>query len=345
MKKLILTFITCTILTLTSCSNTTDTTSSTSSTSSTASEPSTSSSATQQENDETQVDTSNTFDSFPRTIENYDGSMITIEEKPETIASMVFGTDEMLLDLSDLDKIIGLSGKDNGILYKSDPENKSSEISKINDNAEILTSLYPDAIIGASWVSAELQDVMADMDIPFYGYATPKTIEEQIKIVEDIGYFLGEDENANAIVDDMNTRLQNVVDITGTVEEKTRVMAYNIHGSTSAKGTMFDSMATTANTINISTEAGLEGTAEISKEQLVELNPEVIILVKWAKDTTEEFDSFLDEFMSDTSLSTIDAIANNRVYISLDNSITNVSHFAIDGLEFIAKSCYPELFE
>lgn len=342
MKKLILTFITITILTLTSCAGSNDT------------QPTTNngnqSSSSSQSTTETVVEiaeTSNEFAPFPRTIENHKGELVTLEEKPTTVASMVFGTDEILLDLTELDNIIGLSGKDNGVLYKSDPQNLSSDIPKINDNAEILTSLYPDAIIGASWVSADLQDVMADMDIPFYGYTTPKTMEEQIKIIQDIGYFLGEDDKANAIVDDLNGRLQTVIDTTSNLqeEEKARVMAYNIHGSTSSKGTMFDSMVNSANVINVSTEAGLEGTAEISKEQLVELNPEVIILVKWAQDTTEEFYSFLEEFMSDESLSTISAIENDRVYSSLDNSITNVSHFAIDGLEFIAQSCYPELFE
>lgn len=290
------------------------------------------------------TESSQEFDEFPRTMENYDGSIITIESKPETVASMVFGTDEMLLDLIDLDKVVGLSGKDNGILFKSDPENLSKDILRISDNAEILVDLYPEAVIGAGWVSSELQDIMKDMDIPFYGYKTPKTLIEHITIIQEIGYFLGEDEKANAIVEDMTNRMNAVTDKSSTITDKVNVMAYNMHGSTSAKGTLFDDLLSLAGGINLSAEAGLEGTAAISKEQLVDMNPEVIILVKWAKDTTEEFDSFLEEMMNDESLSTISAIENERVYISLDNSISNVSHFVVSGLEFIAESCYPELY-
>lgn len=336
MKKTILALSTALLLSLTSCSDNTSQTA--------TADSSASSSSPSQSTDATETTQNSTTASYPRTVTLLDGSEYTFESAPETIASMVFGTDEMLIDITDLDKIVGLSGKDNGVLYKSDPSNESQNILKINDNAEILADLCPDAVIGASWTSAELQELMRDMDIPFYGYTTPKTLAEIIQIVEDIGYFLGEDEKSLAITEDMTQRLEAVTDITSKITEKVEVMAYNIHGSSSAKGTLFDDMVSLAGGINLSTEAGLEGTATISKEQLVDMNPEVIILVKWAKDTTEDFEAYLDEMMNDESLSTISAIENNRVYLSLDNSITNISHFAIDGLEFIAESCYPDLF-
>ena len=128
-------------------------------------------------------------------------------------------------------------------------------------------------------------------------------------------------------------------------EDKVRVMAYNMHESSNALGTIFDDMVTTAGAVNVSSEAGLEGTAKISKEQIVEMNPEVIILVEWASDTDEEFQAFVETLKSDESLQTVDAVENGRIYASTDNSITNVSQFAVDGLEFIAESCYPDLYK
>lgn len=344
MKKTILALSTALLLSLTSCSENTSQTSTADNSASSSSQSQSTSQSTNENQTTESTETNGNTAIYPRTVTLADGSEYTFESAPETIASMVFGTDEMLLDITDFDKIVGLSGKDNGILYKSDPSNKSQSILKINDNAEILADLCPDAVIGASWTSAELQELMSDMDIPFYGYTTPKTLAEINVVVEEIGYFLGEDEKSQEIVEDITQRLEAVTDITSKITDKVTVMAYNIHGSSSAKGTLFDDMVTLAGGINLSTEAGLEGTATISKEQLVDMNPEVIILVKWAKDTTEDFDAYLEEMMNDESLSTISAIENNRVYLSLDNSITNISHFAIDGLEFIAQSCYPDLF-
>ena len=75
------------------------------------------------------------------------------------------------------------------------------------------------------------------------------------------------------------------------------------------------------------------------------MNPDVIILLEWASDTDDAFNAFKDELLSDDSLKEVNAIKNQRVYVSTDNSITNISQFTVNGLEFIAQSCYPEVFK
>lgn len=286
-------------------------------------------------------------DGYPREITNYDGEVLKLDKKPEQIASLVFGTDEMLLSLTDLSNIVGLSGKDNGCAYLSPEGENAGDIQRINDNAEVLISLKPDFIIGSSWVDEDLLAQIKDSQIPYYGYVTPTTLEEQIQVIKDLGYLLGEDEKTSAIVEDMETRIQSVVDKASAIaqEDKVKVMAYNMHESTNAKGTIFDDMVTKAGAINLSSEAGLEGTAKISKEQIVEMNPDVIILLEWASDTDDAFNAFKDELLSDDSLKEVNAIKNQRVYVSTDNSITNISQFTVNGLEFIAQSCYPEVFK
>ncbi len=259
----------------------------------------------------------------------------------------MFGTDEMLLGLTDAEFIAGLSGLDNGCAYLAADASVYEDIPRINENAEILMDLEPDFIIGSSWVDEDLKAQIADSGIPFYGYTTPKTLEEQVQIVKDLGYLLGDDEKTEALVQDMEERIQAVETVADGIaeEDKVRVMAYNMHESSNALGTIFDDMVTTAGAVNVSSEAGLEGTAKISKEQIVEMNPEVIILVEWASDTDEEFQAFVETLKSDESLQTVDAVKNGRIYASTDNSITNVSQFAVDGLEFIAESCYPDLYK
>lgn len=48
---------------------------------------------------------------FPVTVTNYDGTELTISQKPERIASLTLGMDEMLLEMADESRIVGLSGK------------------------------------------------------------------------------------------------------------------------------------------------------------------------------------------------------------------------------------------
>lgn len=285
--------------------------------------------------------------SYPRELQVSEDTTVILESRPERVASLVFGTDEMLLGLTDAEFIAGLSGLDNGCAYLAADASVYEDIPRINENAEILMDLEPDFIIGSSWVDEDLKAQIADSGIPFYGYTTPKTLEEQVQIVKDLGYLLGDDEKTEALVQDMEERIQAVETVADGIaeEDKVRVMAYNMHESSNALGTIFDDMVTTAGAVNESSEAGLEGTAKISKEQIVEMNPEVIILVEWASDTDEEFQAFVETLKSDESLQTVDAVKNGRIYASTDNSITNVSQFAVDGLEFIAESCYPDLYK
>ena len=284
---------------------------------------------------------------YPRKLQVSDELTVTLESKPQKVASLVFGTDEMLLGLTDAENIAGLSGLDNGCAYLAADASVYEKIPRINENAEILMDLEPDFIIGSSWVDEDLKAQIEDSGIPFYGYTTPKTMEEQVQIVKDLGYLLGDDEKTEALVQDMEERIQAVETVAAGIaeEDKVRVMAYNMHESSSAVGTIFDDMVTKAGAVNVSSEAGLEGTAKISKEQIVEMNPEVIILVEWASDTDEEFQAFVEMLKNDESLQTVDAVKNGRIYVSTDNSITNVSQFAVDGLEFVAESCYPDLYQ
>ncbi|MCI8672578.1 MAG: ABC transporter substrate-binding protein [Lachnospiraceae bacterium] len=280
---------------------------------------------------------------YPRQPE---GSELILEAKPERVASLVFGTDEMLLGLAETSHIAGLSGLDNGCVYLAAEPSAYESIPVVSSNAEMLFALEPDFIIGSGWLDEDLKAQIADSKIPYYGYTTPKTMDEQIQIVEELGFLLGEDEKTAAVVNDMKKRTEAVKSKAAAIpeEERVTVMAYNMHESSSAKGTIFDDMVTLAGGINLSAQAGLEGTAKISKEQLVELNPQVIILVEWAADTDEEFQAFVETLKNDESLQSVDAVKNGRIYASTDNSITNVSQFAVDGLEFVAKCCYPELY-
>ncbi len=283
---------------------------------------------------------------YPREVTLSDGTIFSLEEKPEKVVSLVFGTDEMMLDLIDTEYIVGVSGKDAGTPYMAaDPEDYS-DIAKVNDNPEVLLSLEPDFVIGSSWVSSDLKAILSDSDIPFYGYTTPKTMEQQVQVIKDLGYLLGDDEKTDALVRDLEARIDAVKTIGESIadEDKVKVMAYNMHGSSNSGNTIFDDMVTLAGAVNLTAEAGLTGNADISKEQIVDMNPEVIILLAWASDTDDDFEAFAQQLLADESLQTVDAIANNRVYVSMDNSITNVSQFAVDGLEFVAKSCYPELY-
>ncbi|WP_195266954.1 ABC transporter substrate-binding protein [Eubacterium sp. 1001713B170207_170306_E7] len=282
---------------------------------------------------------------FPVTVTNYDGTELTVSQKPERIASLTLGMDEMLLEMADENRVVGLSGKNADNEAVSNVADKASKFPKIENNIETLLAAKPDLVIGSSWIKDEFLQQLTDNNIPYYGYKTPVTVEEQEQIILDLSKVLGESDKGQAIVDDMNKRMEAVIRKTETSKDKdVKVMAYNMHGSTNANNTIFNDIVQKIGAVNVSAEAGLDGVAKISKEKIIEMNPQVLILMAWEQDDLQEFQAFADSLKTDESLKNVDAIKNDRVYTASNRYMTSVSHHIIEGIEFMGASVYPDVF-
>lgn len=284
---------------------------------------------------------------YPLKVKDFNGFEITIEKKPESIVSLTLGTDEMLLSLVDKSRIKALSGKiaeDEGISNVAD---KAKEFPKAEQNVETVISLKPDIVFAASWMKKEAIQQMRDAKIPVYCYGTATNIEEQKKVILEIAHILGEDAKGREIAADMDKKLKEMEEKVKTLkpEEKLTVLSYNSYGTTYGKGTTFDDIVTRAGLVNAAAKAGLEGYPKISKEKIVELNPDVIILPAWSYDKKQDPAAFADEIKKDKSLASVNAIKNNRVYMLPDKHMSCVSQYIVLGVEDVAKAVYPQLFK
>ena len=307
------------------------------------SQQSNSSPSTAVQNGQAQTQTS----AFPLKVKDATGFEMSIEKKPEGIVSLTLGTDEMLLSLVDKSKIKALSGKiaeDEGISNVAD---KAKDFVKAEKNIETVISLKPDIVFAADWMKKEAIQQMRDAKIPVYCYGTAKSIEEQKKVILEIAHIIGEDAKGQEIVNDMDKRIKEMEEKVQVLkpEEKLTVLKYNSYGSTSGKGTTFDDIVTRAGLVNAAAKAGLESNAKISKEKIVELNPDVIILPAWSYDKKQDPAVFADEIRKDKSLASVKAVKNNRIYLLQDKHMTCVSQYIVLGVEDAAKAVYPQLFK
>ncbi len=283
---------------------------------------------------------------YPVTIKNYDDSELVLDKKPEKIVSLVLGTDELLLGLVDQNRIVGLSGQIGTSKSVSLAAKDGEKFAKINNNFEEILRQEPDLIIGSSWIKKELLAQINDSNIKYYGYKSPNTIEEQMNVILDFSKVLGEPKKGEEIVNDTKQRVEAIKEKAASIkeEDKLSVLPYNMHGKTNAKGTIVDEIIYLIGAKNAATEAGLEKRAEISKEAIIEMNPDVILLMAWGKDDLEEFNKYVEEMKNDPSLQDVEAIKNDRVIVETGRYMTIVTQHLIDGIEFVAESVYPEVY-
>lgn len=284
---------------------------------------------------------------FPLKVTDAGGFEMTIQSEPQHIVSLTLGSDEILLGLVNKNRILALTkyAEDAGI------SNVSAEAAGVAERAtmeqlESVIALKPDLVILDTWADAKYVKQLRDAGINVYAFKTPSNIEEQKTTIAEIANITGAAAKGQEILDWMDAKLNEVESKLAHLkpEEKRTVMDYGELGS-SGKGTNFDDIVTRAGLINVISKAGMEGWPVISKEKIIEFNPEIIILPSWYYDQKNSLQGMKDSLKNDKSLQTVKAISDDRLISVPNPHISAISQYVVLAVEDVAKAAYPELFK
>ena len=261
-------------------------------------------------------------------------------KKYNHIVSLTLSGDEMLLGLVPENRIAGLSGKINEDKEISNIVDKAKKFPKVEGNEEVLMSLEPDLIIVADWLSKRITDIGAITGAKVYFYKTPNSYEEQKKLIRDLANLVEEKENGEKLIKNMDDRLKALQNkITKNYKgAKPRILMYTSFGTTSGKNTTFSDMVKLINGVNVVAEAGIDGFKDISKEKVIELNPDIIIVPIAKK--YDNVNKISKLFFEDPSFRNVKAIKNKKVYFIQYKDITPTSQYMINSIEELAKVVY-----
>jgi len=144
---------------------------------------------------------------YPLTVKDSLGTEMIIESKPEKIISMTLGTDEMLLSIVEHDKILALSGKIAVNKGASNVADIAVNFDKAEGNIEKVISLQPELVFASSWIKKEQIEQMRESGIKVYCYGTANNIEQQKEIILEVANIVGEKENSEKLVKEMDDKL------------------------------------------------------------------------------------------------------------------------------------------
>ena len=261
-------------------------------------------------------------------------------KKYNHIVSLTLSGDEMLLGLVSENRIAGLSGKINQDKEISNIVDKAKKFPKVESNEEVLISLNPDLIIVADWVTKKIDNIGATIGAKVYYYKTPSNYEEQKKVIRDLANLVEEKENGEKIIKNMDDRLKALQNKIAKNYKgvKPRILMYTSFSTTSGKNTTFNDMVKLINGVNVVAEAGVDRFKDISKEKIIELNPDIIIVPIAKK--YDNVDKISKLFFEDPSFKNIKAIKNKKVYFIQYKDITPTSQYMINSIEELAKVVY-----
>ncbi len=308
-------------------------------------------SSTSSKTDDSQV----SDDHYPVTITTYDYEGNEIEHtftKAPTNTLVVFQSSIETMIALGLEDHVGMSfGLDNHLKEEWAPSlaNMNYVEDVFSPDKEMVVNLNPDFIL--SWSSLfsdkRLGDVDSWIDMGSKTYINTntarndnyRTLENEYNDILNIGKIYNVEERANALVDEMKAEVEAAVarktgDVTVAVVEPYEGSFIN-YGASSLAG---DMIATLGGTLAI------ENHGTISKEDLVQANPDVIFVMYMENTESGHGDvraqtqkSFI---LDDLAFSEMNAVKNNRIHGIMLSEMYASGVRSIDGLKTFGDGMY-----
>lgn len=277
---------------------------------------------------------------FPVTLTDDAGNEVTIEQEPQKIVSIQASTTEISFALGLGDKIVGVSD------YCNYPEEAKSKekIGARDMNAEKILELLPDLVLVTDYHDEKHANILeqfrqAGSKVVVIGSAS--SFEDAYRHMRMIAKATGTEEKAEAIIKDMETRLEAIKEKAQTITNPKKVWievspAPDIF--TTGKGTFLNEMLESIQATNVAGDQ--EGWVKFTEEQIVNLMPEVII-------TTYGYyvDKPADGVLKREGWQEVPAVQHKQVFDVHNDTVTRPGPRLIDGVETLAELIYPETFK
>ena len=272
------------------------------------------------------------------TVTDFFGRTVTLNNNhPQRIISLAPSNTEILFALGLGDRIVGVTNYCN---YPPEATTKPSIGDYNTPNIEEIIAKEPDLVL-ATEVHETTIAQLESHGIPVIGLF-PKSMDEILTAITLVGEITGQENEAASLVDDMQKRIEAIMDKTSQLSEaeKPRVFYIFWHDPiwTAAAGTFEDALIEIAGGINIAHD--LNGYVDISLETVIMANPEVII-AGVGMGTGE--DSSLQFVHTESRLQDVDARLNDRIYSTNMDIVGRPGPRIVDALEEFFRLIHPEL--
>ena len=260
---------------------------------------------------------------------------IIIEGKVERIISLAPSNTEMLFALGLGERVVGVSK------YCNYPA-EAADIDKIGTLRELdyekIIELAPDVILGGGLTSEEDIAKMEEIGLSVVVLAA-SDLDGVFANIELVGKLTGVEKEAERLVTQLRTKLDNLLAKIETVSHKPRVFL-EISSSlyTVAPDTFMGAFVDLAGGVNIAADSETSW-PQFSAEEIIERDPEVIILADTDIEVTAEM------VKTRPGWENITAIKNDAVHNINADIITRPGPRMIDGLEVLTRMIHPELFD
>ncbi|SMF05105.1 ABC transporter substrate-binding protein [Pseudobacteriovorax antillogorgiicola] len=267
----------------------------------------------------------------PQKLTDSRGHEIKTSVKPPRVVSGFVGADEILVHLlKDRPKsILALSPLSRDPRYSAIYKEAKAWPHQFGDELESLLKMTPDLVIVASYTRAEWLRILDVAKVPYFVLGSFASISDIQGNIEIMGKLVHEEARAKALIESMD---QTILTLKNSCKLKgKRIVNYSKDGTIFGAGTSFDSMIAKIGAINAGTQQGVKGWSRVSRESLLVMNPDFIV-VGADPDRKSEF---LDEMKRQVGWQHLAAVREGRLLMVPSRYLASVSHHITKAMEIL----------
>ncbi|WP_010268881.1 ABC transporter substrate-binding protein [Paenibacillus senegalensis] len=275
---------------------------------------------------------------YPLTLIDGIGQEVVIEEEPETMVTLIPSITESAFALGLGDKIVGVSDHSN---FPEETQNKV-RLGGQTINVEKLLELAPDLAFVTNHHHENHADVLEQLRqvgiTVIVVKSSANNFDDVYSMIRLIAEATGTKEEAEELIAGMKDKLEDIQSKASQITEPKKVWIEVFDGlHTSGSNTFMHEMLTAIHAVNVAEEA--QGWVQFTEEQVIAAEPDVIVTTYG-----NYSENVVENVLQRAGWSEVPAVANNQVFDVDNDLVVRPGPQMMDGVEILAKTIYPEVF-
>lgn len=275
------------------------------------------------------------------------GTKVDFAAKPQRILTLSLATDQIVLGMVTTDKMAAVNALlDDPTTSNIAPLGKKVARKITNPSAEEIFSLRPDVVIVPDWGSIDQVDILRELGLKVVVVEGAKSVTEVKDTIKIIAAALGEPQKGDALLALMDKELADVEKKVARIpqDERKRILLISVMTAYGGIGSSFDDACKYAGVINGAAAEGLHTGQTLTKEMIVKIDPDIMLLPAYNAHGSFDVKAFNDGYLLDPSLQTVKAIRNKAIMYPREDYIYSNSQDIVFAVREIARCAYGEAF-
>lgn len=282
------------------------------------------------------------------TVTDIEGTEVAFPAPPKRIITLSMSTDETMLGLVESERMAAV----NTLLDDPVSSNVTGLVKAIpqrigNPTVEEIMALQPDLVVVPDWGDLTMVPSLREAGLKVIVCKGARNLTEIRETVTLLAAAAGEPERGQKLLSMMDAKLAEIQEKMAKIPQTERktVVLISLMGGYGGLGSSFDEACRYAGVINGRAELGIRDFQVMTKEQLVQIDPDILFLPTYNDHGNYDVQKFRREYLDDPSLQTMKAIRTKAFAEPFEGYIYNCSQDFVFGVQEIAYRVYGDAFK